>query len=295
MQVRKILVPLSGQYDPADPESLELPALATAFDLGRRFGAHVEVFCVEALSSEGRRQMPRWVPRLAVDDLIDMIEKEDDNRRQRARALFKATAERYSAPERSEPVRGAGFSVDFVEVIGEVNQSFPSRGRLADLIVTACFPLERHFDVPTLLEVALRETGRPVLVAPPAARTLLGKKIAIAWNGSAEAARAVGQALQFLTMADEVVVICVNEDEAITPSADSLAEYLLWHGVRSRTVTLGGSAISAGGMLLEQVEKEGADMLIMGAYTRDRIRRVIFGGVTNEVLSQMPVPVLMID
>ena len=101
--------------------------------------------------------------------------------------------------------------------------------------------------------------------------------------------------MQFLTMADEIVVISVNEDGPTTPSGDSLADYLLWHGVRSRTVTLDGSTVSAGQILLEQVEKEGADMLIMGAYTRNRVRRVIFGGVTNEVLARMAVPVLMVD
>lgn len=295
MHARKILVPLSGKYDPADPESLERPALETAFDLARRFGSHVEVFCVEALPSEARRHLPRWMPRLAVDDLLDMIEKEDDKRRQRARDLFKATVERFSAPIKSQPTSGTGFSVDFLEVIAEVGDSVPLRGRLADLIVTACFPLEQNGGVPPLLEVALRETGRPLLITPPVARSSLGKKIAIAWNGSAEAARAVGQALQFLTIAEEVVVISVEEDGTITPSGDSLAEYLLWHGVRSRTVTVDGSATSAGRILLEQVDKERADMLIMGAYTRNRVRRVIFGGVTNEILARMAVPVLMVD
>ena len=156
------MVPLSGQYDPADPESLEMPALETAFDLGRRFGSHVEVFCVEALPSEAQRQMPWWMPRLAVDDLIDMIEKKGDMRRQRARDLFKSTVERYSVPERSRPLHGDGFSVEFLKVIGEVDDSLPSRGRLADLIVTACFPLAQHGTVPPLLEIALRETGRPL-------------------------------------------------------------------------------------------------------------------------------------
>lgn len=295
MHFRKILVPLSGQYDPADPESLERPALETAFDLGRRFGSHVEVFCVEALAEEVRGRMPGWMPRLAVDDLIDMIEREDDKRRERARDLFGATVERYAAPYVAAPTREGGFSVSFVEVIGEVGESLPLRGRLADLIVTACFPLEENGDVPPLLEVALRETGRPLLIAPSAARPSFGKKIAIAWNGSAEAARAVGQSLQFLMLAEEVVVISVTEDGRITPSGDSLAEYLLWHGVRSRTVTLDGSATAAGRILLQQVENEAADMLIMGAYTRDRVRRVIFGGVTNEVLARMALPVLMVD
>ena len=47
--------------------------------------------------------------------------------------------------------------------------------------------------------------------------------------------------------------------------------------------------------MAQHVRDCGADMLVMGAYTRDRFRRVIFGGVTGEILDQMPVPVLMVD
>jgi len=48
MPIRKVLVPLSGQHDPADPDSPERPALETAFLLGRRLDAHVEVCCIKA-------------------------------------------------------------------------------------------------------------------------------------------------------------------------------------------------------------------------------------------------------
>ncbi len=295
MPIRKILVPMSGQYDPADPESLEKPALETAFNLGRRFNAHVEVFCMEAQPSEARGHLAPWMPRLAVEDLLNMIEKESDKRRERARELFEAVAGRFSAPRISQPDPEAGFSVCFLEQVGEIGGSLSIRGRLADLIVTACFPLDEYASVPPMLEVALRETGRPLLISRSTVSKNFGQKIAIAWNGSAEAARAVDLALEFLTGADEVVVITVNENGSFEPSGDSLAEYLQWHGVRCRTVAVDGSAASAGLILQEQVYKAGADMLVMGAYTRDRVRRVIFGGVTGEVLARMTVPVLMVD
>ncbi|MEE8544225.1 MAG: universal stress protein, partial [Alphaproteobacteria bacterium] len=37
----------------------------------------------------------------------------------------------------------------------------------------------------------------------------------------------------------------------------------------------------------------GADLLVMGAYTRSRVRRLIFGGVTREVLEGADIPLLM--
>ncbi len=293
MSIRKILVPLSGQYDPADPESLEMPALEAAFHLGLSLDAHVEVFCVEAPTNEAHEQLAPWLPRLAVTDLFEHIEKESDMRRVRAREIYGKVVDSFSAPQISKPAPQTGFSVNFLEQIGNIGESLSLHGRLADLIVTASFPLDHGDSVPPLLEIALRETGRPVLISPSNACNPFGTKIGIAWNGSAEAARAVSMAMEFLVAADEVVVISVNEGSPNTPSSDELAEYLLWHGVQARTVTIEGSATSAGRILLEQVDKAGVDMLVMGAYTRDRIRQVIFGGVTREVLAKMAIPVLM--
>jgi len=295
MPTRKILVPLSGQYDPADPELLEKPALETAFHLGRRFNAHVEVFCVGARTSEAHEQLAPWMPRLAVEDLLEAIEKENDLRRERALALFDVVADNFSAARVLQPDPQAGFSVNFLEQIGEIAHSLPLHGRLADLIVTACFPLTSMDSVPPLLATALRETGRPLLVSPRVGTESFGKKIAIAWNGSAEAARAVGAAMEFLMTAKEVTIICVNEDELVEPSGDRLAEYLQWHGVTSRSITIDGGAGSVGQILFDQIEEAKADMLVMGAYTRTRLQRVVFGGVTGEVLARMDIPVLMVD
>ncbi len=295
MPIRKILVPLSGQYDLEDPESLERPALETAFLLGRRLQAHVEVFCIEADVTDTDIRLSPWIPGSSIEVLTDMITKESVLRRERARALFQTMSDRFSVPSDIVPSPEAGFSVKFLESMGDVGVTLSARGRLADLIVTACRPLEQDGGMPLILRVALRETGKPVLISRSTVSGSLGKKIAVAWNGSAEAARAVGMAIDFLTHADEVVLISVNEDGPFEPAGDDLADYLKWQGISSQVVTVDGSAASAGQLLLEQVENAGSDMLVMGAYTRDRVRRLIFGGVTGEVLARMPVPVLMVD
>lgn len=295
MAIRKILVPLSGRYDPEDPESLEKPALETAFALGRRLNAHVEVFCIEAQPSKTFGHLSPWLPTYGMEDLLDMIAKESDKRRDRAGKLFEQVTSTFSAPRLSASDPKAGFSVNFIEQIGQAAASVPVRGRLADLIVTACFPLEQGGCMPAILEAALSETGRPVLISPPVARETFGKKIAIAWNGSAEAARAVGDAMPFLEAADEVVVISVKENGAFEPSGESLAEYLRWHGIDARIVTDDQDGASTGQRLLDQVAQARADMLVMGANTRSPLQRIIFGGVTGEVLEKMPVPVLMVD
>ena len=56
-----------------------------------------------------------------------------------------------------------------------------------------------------------------------------------------------------------------------------------------------------GRALLAKLDAENAtpdatkcDMLVMGAYSHNQMRRLIFGGVTAEVLAQTPVPALMV-
>lgn len=295
MAIRKILVPLSGQYDPEDPESLEKPALETALQLGHRFNAHVEVFCVEAQPSETFHRLSPWLPTYGMENLLDMIAKESDKRRDRAKRLFGQVSSTYSAPRISSPDPNAGFSVNFIEQIGQVNASVPVQGRLADMIVTACPPLEQGGGMPPILEAALRETGRPVVISPPVMPATFGKRIAIAWNGSAEAARAVGLAMQFLKAADEVVVISVKEDGAFEPGGDSLADYLRWHGIEAKFVEVDSGGVPPGERLLDKLAEANADMLVMAAYTRPAVQRLLTGGVTGQVLERMAVPVFMVD
>jgi nucleotide-binding universal stress UspA family protein len=295
MAIRKILVPLSGQHDPDDPESLELPALETGFLLGRRFDAHVEVFCIEARQSEARTHLAPWIPGAAVDEFLDALDRENERRRERARTLFEAVSARFDPRRAKRPKANGGFSANFVEQVGEVRGSLAVRGRLADVIVTAR-PWPATADSrPLLLEVALRETGRPVLICSKTTSETFGRRVAIAWNGSVEASRAVAMAMDFFLAASDVVVISINEPSPFEPNADDLVDFMRWHGIEASSVTRDGSPGSAGRLLLEQIAEAGADMLVMGAYTRDRIRRLIFGDVTGTVLSQATLPVLMVD
>lgn len=293
MTIRKILVPLIGRHARELPAALDRPALDLAFVAGRALDAHVEVFCIEAPAAEPHAQMAPWLPGAAVDRVLDAINHENAERRARAAAAFEAAVARHRAPRGASPDAAAGFCVDFVKRVGDVGGSLGIRGRLADLIVTAkSEPADGR--IPLLLEVALRETGRPVLIAAGEAADDLGRRVALAWNGSAEASRAVALAHPFLERAAEVVVVSVREDGPVLPGADDLADYLRWHGTSAQTVNVEGSADTAGEVLLAEAGKVGADLLVMGAYSRSRMRRLIFGGATSDVLDQATLPVLMV-
>ena len=46
-------------------------------------------------------------------------------------------------------------------------------------------------------------------------------------------------------------------------------------------------------MLLNRISDESIDLLVMGAYGHARLRELILGGVTDTILREMTVPVLM--
>lgn len=295
MSIKKILVPMSGQYDPEDMESLERPALETAFRLAQRLRAHVEVVCIEAEPQEAQENIAPWVPGSAVDTLIDAIKAESENRRERAKALFKTLCGEYDVTSASAPGIHPEMTTAFLERFGDIRDSLVQRGRISDLIVCACPPVDWKSQLPIIVDKALRESGRPVLISPPQSLPTLGERVVVAWNGSAGAMRAIGMAMDILQSAKDVVVISIDEGVAKGQSEDSLIEYLRWHGIIARLQTFGDSKIPTGQVILDQIATENADMLVMGAYTHSHLQRIIFGSVTSEIFAKMPVPVFMVE
>jgi len=295
MSIRKILVPLSGQYDPEDPVSLERPALETAFRIGQRLRAHVEVVCIKAEPQNAHENVASWIPGSAVKTLIDAIDAESGQRRERAKDLYNVICEEFAVTEATAPGIHPEMTTTFLEQFGDIRDSLVLRGRLSDLIVTACPPIDWKGTLPLILDGALRKSGRPVLISPPQSLPSIGERIAIAWNGSAGSMRAVGMSMDILQAAKDVAVISIDEDRTYDLSGDSLIEYLRWHGIIARLQTFDGRSRPAGQIILDQIAQEDIDMLIMGAYTRSHLQRIIFGGVTREVFAKMPVPVFMVE
>ncbi len=172
-------------------------------------------------------------------------------------------------------------------------------GRTADLIVCGK-PSE---DIPDawsdFSETAIMRSGRPVLILPgqrPAAP--IGKNAVIAWNDTREAARAVFDSLDLLKSASTVRAITLIEKENQRPSAEALGADLIAnlarHGVKaSLDVSYAGSGGAGEAILSRLLEDNGCDLLIMGGYSHSRLREMIFGGVSRDILRDTSVPTLV--
>ena len=133
-----------------------------------------------------------------------------------------------------------------------------------------------------------------MLVAPPGGTDDFGKHIAISWNGSAQAARAVGSALEMITRAEKVTVLTAESARTSAARAPELVAYLEWHRIAPDTRTFSIEGRQPGGAdLLAECVRIGADLLVMGAYTHSRVRQLILGGVTRHVLEEAEIPLFM--
>jgi hypothetical protein len=65
----------------------------------------------------------------------------------------------------------------------------------------------------SMIEAVLFTSGRPIVLVPPEwGRGARLEKIVAAWDGGGRAARAIGDAMPFLSRANEVEILCVSAD-----------------------------------------------------------------------------------
>jgi len=147
-----------------------------------------------------------------------------------------------------------------------------------------------------LVEAALFESGRPVIVVPYIHKGGLKLERAMAcWDGSRPAARALADAMPLLSRAGKVDLVIV-EDERIKsdeiPGAD-VAQHLARHGLTVDVRRVPRGSIEVKDVLLNHAADSDADLVVMGGYGHSRMREFILGGVTRGMLESMTAPTLM--
>ncbi len=146
-----------------------------------------------------------------------------------------------------------------------------------------------------VIEAALFETGRPVLVVPYIQKggVELGR-VMVCWDGSRSAARATADALPFLKRAKTIQLVMVSQhgksDE--TPGAD-IARHLARHGVTAEVKQIVAPDTKTADVLLSHAADTSADFLVLGGYGHSRLREFVLGGVTRSILAAMTAPTLM--
>ena len=285
MAMRTVLVSVSGAKG-------SKVLLNSAFHLAKDLDAHLQVLHVRTDPRETIPLLGEGMSIGMIDDMTRIAEEECDSCQARARSHYDECLIKYTAQETNNPT-AAGKTVSWTEMRGREDEIVSRLGRLADLIVLSRPNVEAEVGHTLVLNSALFETGRPVLVVPPNGMEEIGKKVVISWNGSAQSARAVSSALPILKNADEVNVFTIESKRTPGEMSAGVFEYMACHGINCSVRTLAGSGTSVGEELLKEAAVVAADMIVMGAYTHSRMRQLILGGVTRHVLEQSNLPLLM--
>ena len=116
----------------------------------------------------------------------------------------------------------------------------------------------------------------------------------IHWNGSTEQARANALAMPLLHLAGRVTVLTVIGGQDVPgPSADRVRKHLQYNGIAVEPISIELGGRSTGEAVLAAAKAEGCDLLVKGAFTRNRLQQMIFGDATNHIMQHADLPLLM--
>jgi nucleotide-binding universal stress UspA family protein len=284
MAIKTILVPIRGD---GKGEGVLDHALA----LAERFGAHIEAVHARARPEE---YLPygTLISSGMKETILQSARANAQEEETRFRRLFSdyCTAKGLTILDKP-PAPGNRVTTSWREVTGKQATVIALRGRLTDLIAVPKPEKETQLGRNTL-EAALMETGKLVLMTTAGPVTSVGAHIAVAWNGSAQSARAVSLAMSMLNGADKVTILVADTGESIPLGADELVDHLRWHNIEPDVQSFTATGHDIGGPLLERAGAVGADVLLMGAFGHNRHREFILGGVTQYVISEAKMPVI---
>lgn len=263
---------------------------AHAAMLAKRYNAHVRVVHCQPKAED---MLPYGVviPAFLRKQLEEATAKRAgyEHGSQREKFLELAKLHGISAEPRSFGKPTAAFR----EYEGKQVEAVRHYGRLADLICVAKPSRDENLGYNTL-KSALFTSGRPVLVCPNTEQVSadIGRHVAIGWNGSLEASRAVALAMPLIEGADRVSILTAGQIEH-TATPEEFKIYLAQRGISSEISSFERKG-NVGRALLEKSDALGANMLIMGAYHESYERESILGGNSATVVEESVIPVVMV-
>jgi nucleotide-binding universal stress UspA family protein len=194
-----------------------------------------------------------------------------------------------------ETMQGLDVRHDWRTARGSLPELAAAHARCADLaIIGQVAPDQTGRSMPPIQpeDVALL-SGRPVLILPYAGRIrTLGDRPLIAWKSTREAARAVNDSIPLLNGQATIMMVDPNADDGET-AGENLALQLSRHAIAALVERVASTGRPVADVFLSRAAEIGADLLVMGAYGHSRLRELMLGGMTRDILQRMTLPVLM--
>jgi len=272
MPIKDVFLPLVGQ-----PRGPALAAIATCVAVAADLGARITALALE----EDVFARPTVISPGDLDSAEASGSREVSDVQQLLNAFTNAASR---ANIRAQSRSGMVPADQIASILAE-------HARFSDLTLVPVRPHDSRTE--RIIETLLFESGRPLLLCPEQHVDELRpefENVMIAWDHSARAARAVGDALPILQAASSVRVVTVADDktDAILQSGTALVDHLREHGVYASFETTKGGGSSIGKVLGSWANSHAMDAIVMGAYHHSRLNEIVWGGVTKTVIGQPP-------
>lgn len=273
-----------------------LKDLLVHIDRSKRCGERLKVAIQLARAHDAHLTGAYAIQRSRIPSYLEVQVPKEIQEKAAAMRLEEAAAARKTF---ENACRAGGVACEWRQVEGPEVEILNLNARYADFaVVNQRDPDDDVFDTGEMPDRFILAAGRPVLLVPYAGTfPEVGRTVMVAWDASRLATRAVNDALPLLRKAAKVHLLAINpvggrEGHGEIPCAD-IARHLARHGVKAEASSLHVDDLDVGDALLSRTADFSADLIVMGAYGHARLRELVMGGVTRDLLLHMTVPVFM--
>ena len=223
----------------------------------------------------------------ATAAVLDRYRREVEAAAEGARVRFEETRQREGLSAESMLLTAAAVGIP--ELLARTARRF-------DLTILPQADPQGEGSEKAMIEAVLLGSGRPILIVPYFQEGgVKFERVLVCWDGSHNAARAIADAMPFLTRAKQVEVVTVETDGKADDSMAGLyiAHHLSRHDVivEVRNIVAHGQDVSL--RIRSHAAQQSADLIVMGGYGHSRLREVVLGGATRDILESTVVPTLM--
>jgi nucleotide-binding universal stress UspA family protein len=280
----------------------DAPVFETALAAAQPLNAHLRFVHIRIGAGEAAMHSPHveFVSGPALVDALGRLEDEAERRSAAFGAHVRAFCTRFNIAMQDAAEPAKGVTASLLEESDDAARRLVGHARQHDLVVMARAKRPNGLP-PDFIETLLLKSGRPILLAAAQAPRNLAGTIMVCWRETPEAARALDAAKPFLTRAQRVVFVWVEEksnhiDQTIkhVEALNDAAAQFRRCGVATYVRAIPSEGRPIADVLASAAADCGADLMVMGAYGHSRMREVIFGGCTQAVIRHAERPVLLL-
>lgn len=264
------------------PMEEDLKVLMPTITLAKNLGAHLDIVIVGELSSPS-------------DYFYGGVG--DESWKENNREVYKHTEKLNEAVEVLVAENKISANVIVERQFKEITGSVLSRYTLCtDLNVLTFDAIYSEQQTIKSYYRALIAAGKPVIILNDKTLQPLNlSKVVLAWNGKAEAAKAIQLSLPMLKHAENVHLVMIDPDKSelgANPGHD-MATYIARHGVKLTVDSISSGGNTIADALLQRTIDLNADLLVMGAYGTTKLREWLLGGTTQHILKEANSPIFL--